>query len=410
MQGALETLSMIRSRLALVLLLAMGSAVALGPAAVKGEQSMAQERRTIEAAADGGPSSGAVAAGGFVFVSAQHGLADEVGPAASDVAAQTTRALERVGGLLESAGSSLAQAVTVHVYLRRAADFEAMNGAYRQTFADKPPARTTVVAPLSGAALVAISAVAVPTGVDREVLHPAGWIKSPRPYSYIVRANGLVFFSGLISRRGADDAAVPGPIGTQVRTILDNANVLLKTAGLTFADVVSSRVFLTDDTYYEPMNAEYRKYFGVEPPARATAIVELVGLDASVEITLIASANEKEIIGQTLAPSFPLSPAVRTGRIVFLSGVLGNTDQNLGDVAAQTKETMTRIGRTLESAGLSFADVVESTIYLPDLFHQKRVDEVYRTFFPDAAPARTNVGARLATRAGLVEIMMTAVR
>jgi enamine deaminase RidA (YjgF/YER057c/UK114 family) len=396
-------------RPSLGVLFALAALMGAATAVPRGEQAM-QDRRSIEAAPEGGPFSNAVAAAGFVFVSAQTGL-DTGGPsAAGDVAAQTTRAIDRVGALLESAGSSLAQAVTVHVYLRRAADFEAMNGAYRQKFVDAPPTRTTVVAPLPGAALVAIAAVAVPVGVERQVLHPAGWIKSPRPYSYIVRANGLVFLSGLISRRGADDTVVPGPTPTQVRTILDNAGVLLKTAGLTMNDVVSSRVFLTDDTYYEAMNAEYRKYFGVEPPARATAIVELVGVDASVEITLIASDNEKEILGQSLAPSFPLSPAVRAGRLVFLSGVLGNTETNLGDVAAQTRETMERIGRTLDAAGLRFSDVVDSTVYLPDLSHQQRVDDVYRTFFADALPARTNVGARLATRAGLVEIMMTAVR
>jgi enamine deaminase RidA (YjgF/YER057c/UK114 family) len=399
---------MIRSRPSLAVLLALVPLIGAATAATPGGQAM-QDRRTVAAALEGAPYSGAVSAAGFVFISAQTGIGGDAPPAA-DVGTQTTRAIERVKALLESAGSSLEQTVTVHVYLRRAADFEAMNAAYRQQFADKPPTRTTVVAPLPGPALVAVAAVAVPVGVDREVLHPAGWIKSPRPYSYIVRANGLVFLSGLISRRGADDAAVPGPMQTQIRTILDNAGVLLKTAGLTMADVVSSRVFLTDDTYYEPMNEEYRKYFGVDPPARATAIVELVGLEASAEITLIASEHEREIIGPSLAPSFPLSPAVRAGRLVFLSGVLGNTDKNLGDVGAQTRETMERIGRTLEGAGLGFGDVVDSTIYLPDLAHQKRVDEVYRTFFTAEPPARTNVGARLATRAGLVEIMMTAAR
>ena len=54
-------------------------------------------------------------------------------------------------------------------------------------------------------ALVEMSAIAVPNGTEREVLHPVGWMKSPRPYSYIVRAGGLVFLSGLVSRRGTDD-------------------------------------------------------------------------------------------------------------------------------------------------------------------------------------------------------------
>ena len=367
-----------------------------------------QNRQVIGASSDAAPYSGAISAGGFVFVSAQHGTGEGAGGDA-DVASQTARALDRLKTVLESAGSSLGQVVAVHVYLRRAVDFEAMNGAYRAVFADKPPTRTTVVAALPGDALVAISAIAVPVGAEREVMHPAGWMKSPRPYSYIVRANGLVFLSGLVSRRGSDDGTVPGPVTTQVRTILDNAGVLLRTAGLTHADVVASRVFLTDDTYFEAMNDEYRKYFGAAPPARATAVVDLMGLETTVEITLIASAS-KETIGRSLAPSLPLSAAVRSGRLVFLSGVLGNTEANMGDVGAQTRETLIRIGRTLETAGLSFADVVDSTIYLPDLWQQKRVDEIYREFFPKDAPARSSVGARLATRAGLIEMMMTAVK
>ena len=93
----------------------------------------------------------------------------------------------------------------------------------REFFADKPPTRTTLVTDVRDGALVEVSTIAVPVGADREVLHPAGWMKSPRPYSYIVRAGGLVFLSGLVSRRGVDDKPVPGPVNVQVKTILDNA-------------------------------------------------------------------------------------------------------------------------------------------------------------------------------------------
>jgi 2-iminobutanoate/2-iminopropanoate deaminase len=283
-----------------------------------------------------------------------------------------------------------------------------MNDAYRPFFADKPPVRTTVVTDLAGGALISMAAIAVPQGAPREVLHPAGWIKSPRPYSYIVRAGGLVFLSGLVSRRGTDDAVVPGPVPVQTRTILDNAAVLLKTAGLTYADVVAARVFLTDDSFFEAMNDEYRTYFVNEPPARATAVTGLMGLDSTVEITLIAATTGKQVLGAPVSPSLPLSSAVRAGDLVFLSGVLGNTDANATDVAAQTRETLTRIGRTLEGAGLSFRHAVDATLYLPDLWHQPKVDAIYREYFPSDPPARTSVGARLVARTGLIEIMVTA--
>lgn len=369
-----------------------------------------QERRVInDKLGPAGPFSTAVIGGGLVFVSGLSGAVDDGKLTGLDIQTQTRRVLDRLRAVLDQAGSSLAQAVSVQVYLRRAADFEAMNGIYRQYFAVAPPARTTVVTDLAEGALVAMSAVAAPVGAPRDVMHPAGWVKSPRPYSYIVRAGNLVFLAGLISRRGTDDSVVPGPVPVQTRTILDNAGVLLKTAGLSYEHVVAARIFITDNSFFEAMNDEYARYFPAAPPARATAVTDLMGNDASVEISLVASADEKRVLGAPVSPSLPLSSAVRTGNVVFLSGVLGNTDANVTDVAAQTREIFTRIRRTLDSAGVSFPHVVDNTIYLPDLSHQKRVDDILHEVFPADPPSRTSVGARLVTRTGLIEMMMTAV-
>lgn len=368
-----------------------------------------QERKVVRIpGTDGTLASPAVVAGGLIFVSAV-GPAAPDGRAEPDIQVQTRLAIERLRAVLEAAGSSLAQAVSVHVYLHDAAAFDAMNAVYRDAFVDKPPTRTTVVADLPAGTLIMLSAIAVPVGAPRDVLHPAGWVKSPRPYSYIVRAAGFVFFSGLVSRRGVDDQTVPGPVSLQTSTILTNAGVLLKTAGLSYADVVSARVFLTDDSFFEAMNDEYRRSFTSDPPARATAVTGLMGNDASVEITLIASENGKQIIGPAVAPSLPLSTAVRAGDFLFLSGVLGNTEANAGDLAAQTGEIFTRIRRTFDTAGLSFSHVVDNLVYVTDLWQQKQVDDLSREIFPIDPPARTVVGAKLVTRAGLVEMMMTAV-
>ncbi len=356
-----------------------------------------------------GPFSTAVMAGGLVFVSGLSGAVEDGKLTGTDIQTQTRRVLDRLRAVLEQAGSSLAQAVSVHVYLRRATDFDVMNAVYRQYFAEAPPVRTTVVTDLAEGAQVAMSAIAVPVGAPREALHPAGWMKSPRPYSYIVRTGSLVFLAGLVSRRGTDDQVVPGPVALQVRTILDNAGILLKTAGLSYANVVSARVFLADNSYFEAMNEEYASYFKTSPPARATAVTGLMGVDASVEITLVATAGDRQVLGPALSPSLPISSAVRAGDFVFLSGVLGNTDTNMNDIAGQTRETFERIRRTLDAVGLSFPHIVDNTVYLPDILHQKRVDEICYEFFPTDPPARSSVGARLVVRAGLIEMMMTAV-
>jgi enamine deaminase RidA (YjgF/YER057c/UK114 family) len=135
----------------------------------------------------------------------------------------------------------------------------------------------------------------------------------------------------------------------------------------------------------------------------------LMGSDASVEISIIASESGKQVVGPAVAPSLPLSTATRAGDFLFLSGVLGNTDANADNVAAQTTEVFTRIRRTLDGVGLSFNHVVDNLVYLPDVWHQPRVDALSREIFAQDPPARTVAGAKLVTRSGLVEMMMTAV-
>ena len=375
----------------------------------EGAQSMEQRKAITAGPAPIGPYSPAVVAGGLVYVSGMLGTGADgqlVGP---DVASQTKRILDRLKEVLEAAGSSLAQTVSVSVFLKNAADFESLNATYREYFKESPPTRTTVVTDLLNGALVEISAIALPNGAAREAMIPAGWVKSPRPYSYIIRTDDLVFLSGLISRKPADDTFVPGDMAAQSKTILDNATALLKTAGVGLENVVQSRVFITNDAMFTAMNDAYRTYFSKEPPARATAVAGLMGSDYLVEMTLVATRGKKEVIGP-VSPGLPLSSAIRAGNRVFLSGVLGNTETNANDAAAQTKEIMTRINRTLTQAGLTFADVADSTVYLTDLSHFATMNGVYRESFKDAPPARATIGTKLVSRNALVEILMTAVR
>src|SRR5262249_8433033 len=146
-----------------------------------------------------------------------------------------------------------------------------------------PPARTTVVVPqpLANAdGLVEIAMVAIPDGGERRVVHPSDWIKSPNPYSYGIKTGNTLFLSGLVSRNGKDNTNVKGDITAQTKVVLDNGAAILKEAGMSFGDVVSSRVYLTDDTTFQAMNTAYRTYFtGGAPPARATVKVGLSNPD-----------------------------------------------------------------------------------------------------------------------------------
>jgi len=133
-----------------------------------------QDRRVVSLPGpDGTPATAAVAAAGLIFVSAQGPVGADGKPVDSDISAQTKAVIAQLAKVLEASGSSLAQAVSVNVYLKQSSDFEAMNAVYREAFAEKPPVRTTVAVSLPGRASIMMSAIAVPNGAPRETQHCA---------------------------------------------------------------------------------------------------------------------------------------------------------------------------------------------------------------------------------------------
>lgn len=352
----------------------------------------------------------AVVAGGLIYVSGVIAT-DAQGNARGDVREQTRTVLQRINETLAPHKVSLHDAVKITVYLKRADDFGAMNEIYKTFVGDAPAPRTTVVANLMVPdALVEISAIVAAAGTPRRVLHPQGWLRSPNPYSYAVEAGDTVFLSGLVARNATDNSLVPGDMAAQSKTVLENARALLNAAGLGFEHVVSARVFLTDLSQFQVMNQVYRTYFAKDPPARATVRTVLMQPSYLVEMTFVASRAPKQVIAAD-GPSNPnLSPAIRAGSRLYLSGMLGVTPASRSDAGAQTRETLRRLGETMTRAGFAWSDVVDSVVYLARTSDFSAMNAVYREIVPRPFPARATVEAGLAAPEGLVEIMMTAVR
>ena len=367
------------------------------------------------------PFSPAVKAGGLIYVAGTLGTTASGTIAKGDIKAQTKQTLDNIGATLKAAGSGLANAASVTIYLRSASDFAAMNEVYSTYFPKDPPARTTVVVPqpLANAdGLIEIAIVAVPDGGDRHVVHPSDWIKSPNPYSYGIKTGNTLFLSGLVSRNGKDNSTVKGDVATQAKVVLDNGAAILKEAGMSFADVVSSRVYLPDDTTFQAMNAAYRPYFAAgAPPARATVKAGLTNTDYAIEITMVAvkDPGRKAITtpnadGSVGTPNQNLSSAIQVGNRLYVAGITGNTATNKGDVKAQTAEVLARVGRTLKAAGFDWSHVVDGVVYLPDMTKFPDMNVAYREIFSKDFPARATVGTGLMGADAAVEIMFTAVR
>ena len=86
-----------------------------------------------------------VVGGPFVFLSGQLPFAPDGKLVDGDIQVQTKQILKNIKNMLEEAGSSLAKAVRMGVYIIDIDDFQAMNEVYIEFFPEQPPARTTLV-------------------------------------------------------------------------------------------------------------------------------------------------------------------------------------------------------------------------------------------------------------------------
>jgi 2-iminobutanoate/2-iminopropanoate deaminase len=108
------------------------------------------------------------------------------------------------------------------------------------------------------------------------------------PYSQMVGYGDLVYFSGLISLNQAGSAIEGATIEEQTRRMLEYIGAGLQSQGLTYDDVLSSTVYMSDLNEFAAMNAVYAEYFKKDPPTRATIQVARLPRDAKIEIAIIA--------------------------------------------------------------------------------------------------------------------------
>jgi reactive intermediate/imine deaminase len=100
------------------------------------------------------------------------------------------------------------------------------------------------------------------------------------------------------------------------------------------------------------------------------------------------------------------SQAVRAGDTLYLSGQIGldpATGQLVEGIENQIHRVFGNLKAIAEAGGGSLADVVKITIYLTDLSHFVRVNEIMAQYFEEPYPARAAVGVAALPRGALVE-------
>ncbi len=111
------------------------------------------------------------------------------------------------------------------------------------------------------------------------------------PFSHAVECDGWIQLTGQMpTDPDDDDAPLPDGVAAQTQRVMDNLVIVLEGIGLSLADVLSCRVYLTEfKRDYAKMNQVYKDYF---PPQRlpARTCIGVTGLarDALVEIDMVA--------------------------------------------------------------------------------------------------------------------------
>ncbi|MGK2962895.1 MAG: RidA family protein [Gemmatimonadaceae bacterium] len=108
----------------------------------------------------------------------------------------------------------------------------------------------------------------------------------------------------------------------------------------------------------------------------------------------------------------PYSQGTIAGGLLFSAGQIAldpATGQLIdGDIDAQTERVMENLREVLDAAGSSWTEVVKTTVYLHDMAHFPRVNEIYAKWIGEARPARSTVQVTALPRGALVEIDLVA--
>jgi 2-iminobutanoate/2-iminopropanoate deaminase len=108
------------------------------------------------------------------------------------------------------------------------------------------------------------------------------------PYSQAIRAGNLLFCSGQIPIDPTTGEFVSGGVAEQTEQVMRNLSAVLSAGQSSLQQVIKTTVFLAEMDDFTAMNEVYGRFFGENPPARATVQAARLPRDARVEIEAIA--------------------------------------------------------------------------------------------------------------------------
>jgi len=104
----------------------------------------------------------------------------------------------------------------------------------------------------------------------------------------------------------------------------------------------------------------------------------------------------------------PYSQAIRIGDFLYTSGQIALDPESgiflSGEIEEETEQTLKNISAILQADGLNLENVVKTTVYLSDLNHFSRMNQVYEKYFSKNKPARACVQVAALPKGAKIEI------
>lgn len=254
--------------------------------------------------------------------------------------------------------------------------------------------------------------------------------KSIGPYSQTVAFSHYNNLSAQLPIDPKSGNLVDGGIKEQAEQCFKNIKAIVNGIDHVMNDIVRITVFVKNIKDIDAVDEVYTTFFSSYLPTRTIVAVAALPMDAMVQIEALLSHGEGTIpnapqsgdliklTNNTLnAPTNLLSTqAVAFSHYNNLSAQLPIDPKSgrviVGGVKEQTGQCLKNIKAILESIDVPFDDIVKINIFLKNLSDSEAVNEVYTTFFPDSAiarsvayvPARTTIEASALPMDALVQI------
>ena len=243
-------------------------------------------------------------------------------------------------------------------------------------------------------------------------------------FSMAVEARGVVYISGQTAGEYDADAGrvvCKGGLVEQTRLIYEKLGVILEAAGLGFQNVVKTVDYLDPVAlpHYRQTAAVRREYLRGPVASTGVCVQRLLRREALIEISAVAMTGDKQAVGSDNSDqSLTFAPAVGSGDIVWLSGLVGHEDVDgqshyPQDTRRQLEFGYQTVGSVLEAAGALPSDIVSSLEYVdPQAFlGYPGATRVRREFLGEVLPAASEVVVnRLLRPEGHVELEAVAVK